>query len=415
MNFLDTLRLRSMSSLTVSRRALARVLRSLLMAELRTARGRRGPTSTTPAFPAEWADDMSLGPAGLGCDSLDLLSLAAAVNEMFHLHEVQTERSLLTGERFGEWLDVVETAWQNGVAHITFSTSGSTGRPKRCVQTLAYLDTEVDALASRWQDRRRVVALAPAHHIYGFLFTALLPDRLAVPCLSAADLNAAELAAEIRPGDLLVSFPESWAYLARSLPDWPASVEGVVSTAPCPADLLAYLAERGLSRMTEVYGSSETAGIAWRDAPDAPYDLMPQWRFTEPHDGGAPVLVHAAGTIHTLMDRVARTGPRTFQLDGRRDGMVQVGGVNVSPAAVADRLRVQPGVSAATVRLMCPEEGRRLKAFLVPEAGIDVHALRSLIEGWAAACLTTAERPGSIVFGNELPVDALGKAADWYA
>lgn len=285
----------------LSRRALARVLRSLLLAELRVARGRKGVTGAATNFAADWDDDLPLGRGGLELDSLDFMSLAAAVNEMFHLHEVRSERDLLAGMRFGDWLDAVEAAWRDGVAHVTFTTSGSTGRPKRCVQTFAHLGTEVDALATRWMDSSRVIALAPAHHIYGFLFTALLPDRLAVPCLAAGEIGPARLAAEIRPGDLVVSFPESWAYLARSLPAWPASVEGVVSTGPCPPDVIEELAERGLSRMTEVYGSSETAGIAWRGAPSDDYELMPQWDFAEPHRDGAPSLVHAAGTVHSTL------------------------------------------------------------------------------------------------------------------
>ncbi len=397
----------------LTRPALARVLRSLLLAELRVARGRKGPAATAPALPIDWDDGLPLGDGGLGCDSLDLLSLAAAVNEMFHLHEARTERNLLEAPLFGGWLDAVEAAWRAGVDRFTFMTSGSTGRPKRCIQTAAHLGAEIDALAARWQDRRRVVALAPAHHIYGLLFTALLPDRLAVPCLEARDLGSGELAASLRPGDLLVSFPERWDYLARSLPAWPSGIEGVVSTAPCPAELADGLAERGLSRLTEVYGSSETAGIAWRDAPGEPYGLMPQWCFAESHRDEAPALIHAQGAVHQLMDRVVRTGERAFRLDGRRDGMVQVGGINVAPAAVAERLRARPGVRHALVRLMRADEGRRLKAYLVPEPGVEGDALAEAVAAWAAQHLSTAERPGSIAFGGEPPADSPGKGFDW--
>ena len=402
-----------MPSPILSRRALARVLRSLLLAELRAARGRHGPSAAPPSVPGPWDDDLPLGQGGIGCDSLDLLSLAAAVNEMFNLHEVRTERNLLDVSAFGGWLDAVESAWRAGVDRVTFATSGSTGRPKRCPQTAAHLRAEVEALAARWADRRRVVALAPAHHIYGFLFTALLPTRLAVPCLAADDLGPAELAAALRPGDLVVSFPERWAYLARSVPAWPAGIHGVVSTAPCPPALAEVLAERGLSRLTEVYGSSETAGIAWRDAPDEPYGLMPQWTFAEPHRGDAPALIHADGTLHPLMDRVVRNAPRSFRLDGRRDGMVQVGGVNVAPAAVAERLRRRPGVRHAVVRLMRAEEGARLKAYLVPEPGTDGATLAGAVAAWAADHLQAAERPGTIAVGADLRVETPGETFDW--
>ena len=398
----------------LSRRALARVLRSLLTAELRAARGRRrdlaGADAGIPA--ADWPEALPLGREGLGCDSLDLLALAAATNEMFHLYRARIETDLLSSPVFGSWLDVVEAAWRAGVDRVTFATSGSTGRPKPCVQSARHLRTEIEVLADRWAGRRRLVALAPAHHIYGFLFTAMLPDRLAVPHLDAGGLGIADLLAALRPGDLVVSFPERWAYLERSIPAWPRDVEGVVSTAPCPPEVLAGLAERGLARMTQVYGSSETAGIAWRASPDEPYALMPQWRLAEPLDEAAPSLIHADGAAYALMDRIARTGPRGFRLAGRRDGVVQVGGVNVSPAAVAERLTGRPGVRWAAVRLMHAEEGGRLKAFILPEPGIDADALRQEVETWATAHLPAAERPGSVTVGDaalEMP----GKGFDW--
>ena len=398
----------------LSRPALSAVLRSLMLGELRATRLRSG-MAAAPSVPSatRWPDDLPLGEGGLGCDSLERLSLAAAVNEMFHLHAVGTEVDLLSASRFGAWIDAVEAAWRAGVACVTVTTSGSTGRPKRCTHAAAHLAVEVDALADRWADRRRIVALAPAHHIYGLLFTALLPDRLGVPVLDAEGVGAGRLAAALRSGDLVVSFPDRWAYLARSLPIWPAEVEGVVSTAPCPPELLADLAAAGLGRMTEVYGSSETAGIAMRDAPDAPYTLMPQWRFDEPFDGDAPVVVHAAGDRFPLMDAVARSGAAAFRLTGRRDGAVQVGGINVSPSAVADRLRTRPGVRDAAVRLMRPGEGNRLKAFLVPEDGVDAEALRGAVAAWAAANLSTAERPTAFTLGPALPLTPLGKGADW--
>lgn len=398
----------------LSRPALARVLRGLLTAELRAARGRRhevGRAGEVPP-PERWTDALPLGPGGLGCDSLDLLALAAAANEMFHLHEARIEDDLLSSALFGAWLDAVEGAWRAGVGRVTFTTSGSTGRPKRCTHDAGHLDTEVDALADRWSGRRRVVAFAPAHHIYGFLFAAMLPDRLAVPCRDAEGVGLGALAADLRPGDLVVSIPERWAFLERGARSWPADVEGVVSTAPCRPEVLAGLAEGGLARMTEVYGSSETAGIAWRSAPDDPYALMPQWRLVEPCDGEAPALVHAGGATHALMDRIAPAGPRAFRLLGRRDGLVQVG-VNVSPAAVAERLRGRPGVRWAAVRLMRPEEGLRLKAHLWPEDGVDGDALRREVERWAAARLTAAERPAAITVADGPDAEPPAKGFDW--
>lgn len=404
-----------MSRASLSRSALARVVQSLLTAELRIARGRRhGGEGAADARSVEhWPDSFPLGPDGLGCDSLDLLSLAAAMNEMFHLHEARIEGDLLSSRVFGNWLDTIERAWRAGVHRITFTTSGSTGLPKRCVHDFDHLSAEVDGLVDRWSDRRRVVAFAPAHHIYGFLFTAMLPDRLAVPCRAAEGGGLDALLAGLSPGDLVVSIPERWAFLERSVRSWPDDVEGVVSTAPCPPHVLDGLVEGGIALMTEVYGSSETAGIAWRGAHDAPYDLMPQWRFMEPCDPDAPSLIHAGGKVHAMMDRIAPAGARAFRLAGRRDGMVQVGGVNVSPTAVAERLRERPGVRWAVVRLMRPDEGRRLKAYLWPEVSLSRDALRRDVEGWAAANLTAAERPVRITVAEDSCSEPPAKGFDW--
>ncbi len=121
----------------------------------------------------------------LGFDSLEKLRLAASVNEMFHLHEVGCEDSLLTDATFGAWIDRVEAAWHSGVASVTFTTSGTTGRPKRCSHDAVHLRTEIAFLADLFRDRQRIVSLVPTHHVYGFLFCALLPDALAIQHLDA--------------------------------------------------------------------------------------------------------------------------------------------------------------------------------------------------------------------------------------
>jgi acyl-coenzyme A synthetase/AMP-(fatty) acid ligase len=98
---------------------------------------------------------------------------------------------------------------------------------------------------------------------------------------------------------------------------------------------------------------------------------------------------------------------------GRRDDAVQVGGMNVFPARVAHVLMLHPHVREAAVRLMRPDEGQRLKAFVVAQPGTDVDALRAALPAWAAERLATPERPAAWTFGPRLPRQASGKCADW--
>jgi long-chain acyl-CoA synthetase len=401
----------------LSRSALATVLQSLLIAELLAARGRGNPAARLPGhLPLAWPETTHISSGagvGLGCDSLERLWLASAVNEMFHLHEAGGEDELLADATFGAWIERIEAAWRSGVASITFTSSGTSGRPKRCTHTADDLRTEIAFLSELFRDRRRIVSLLPTHHAYGFLFAALLPDAISVDHIDATKLGPAQMARSFAPGDLVVTFPDRWRWLERSLPNWPKDVAGVVSTAPCPRDLIAALRERGLAAMTEVYGSSETAGVAVRRWPEFSYSLMPHWQFVEPVSKDGPEIVHRSGRRLSLPDRIRPRGGGRFKLAGRLDGAVQVGGINVYPDRVAARLRDRPWVGDAAVRLMRPEEGARLKAFIVPGVGADLTALQADLYAWIDSALSAAERPTALTFGSRLPTGMMGKSADW--
>ena len=401
----------------VSRAALLRVMKSLITHELARSRGRRTPSEPALRYAAQAWDEETLlsgdGEDEFGCDSLELLQLAAAANEMFHLHEAGRESDLLASGRLGHWLDQVMGAWAAGVSQLTFATSGSTGSPKSCSHAVAHLGMEANFLAARFEDRRRVVTFAPPHHIYGFLFCAMLPDRLGAEVWTAECTAPNELASALRPGDLVVAFPERWAWLHRSLPSWPENVIGVTSTAPCPAALIGSLSGRGLAGMVEVYGSSETAGIGLRICPDHPFTMMPHWRRRLESEERGDELIHRSGWQVRLPDDVLWTGDRQFDLNGRTDGAVHVGGVNVFPQHVADRLRQCPGVAEIKVRLMRSEEGPRLKAFVVPRAGTHDVELERGLRVFAAKHLPAVERPTAFTFGTLLPTSEMGKPADW--
>ncbi len=376
------------------------------------ARGKRGGAAGPHLPPGLWLDEARIsghGVADLGCDSLEALWISSAACEMFDLAEAGRHHALAASDRFGEWLDIIEGAWHGGLGTVTFTTSGTTGRPKRCTHELVDLQAEARHFTGVFGDCRRVLAFVPAHHIYGFLFTALLPDALDAECLDIAE--ATEALAASRPGDLLVAFPERWSWIERVVRHFGADVLGVTSTAPCPRDLVEALIGAGLGGMTEVYGSSETAGIATRCWPQTTYRLLPRWSFAEA-DGRA-CLVDAAGRCAALPDMIERTGAEAFVPAGRVDDAVQVGGTNVHPEAVAVALRERPGVAEAAVRLMRPEEGSRLKAFIVADGSVAQDLLRAALVGWLAQTMEAPARPVDFRFGTRLPRNALGKLSDW--
>ncbi|MCS0631962.1 AMP-binding protein [Telluria mixta] len=400
--------------------ALRRVVTDLLAAELAQMRPGR------PSAPASWSPDTQFV-RDLGVDSLELMGLGTALAEALHLQRGGIDEQLLARPCIGDWitsaragLDACATA---GVAAdelaLTFRTSGSSGSPKRCTHALATLEQEIAALAQLVPGRRRVLSAVPSHHIYGFLFTVLLPRRFAgwhdggaVEVIDMRRAGPAALAGLARPGDLIVAHPGWWEAAARVTPAFDADIVGVTSTAPCPDALAATLAAAGL-RLLQVYGSSETAGVGWRDRADQPFTLLPYWTRADDAACLARTLPDGTARPYPLQDRLDWSDATHFVPAGRLDDAVQVGGMNVFPAWVADVLALHPQVREVAVRLMRPDEGRRLKAFVVPRSGADVDSLRADLPGWIAERLTAPERPVAWTFGPRLPRQASGKPADW--
>jgi long-chain acyl-CoA synthetase len=393
--------------------SLRRVLQSLITSTYTSQR----PSSSNIVVPGgRWKDGLLMvgsGTDALGCDSLDMLHISAAVNEMFHLHEAGLETELLRIVSFGEWLSVIEEAWQHGVQHLTVTTSGSTGLPKGCTHAFSTLALESDFLAGLFGGRSRIVAFTPAHHMYGLLFTAMLPDRLACSVEEFSNVASSSITLDrttLQAGDLVVSFPEGWEWIDHNVRNVPANVEGVVSTAPCPPKLITSLVCGKLSGLTEVYGSSETAGIGTRTWPARAYSLMPHWTRKP---SKVSELEHSSGFDIELMDDLKFFTDGTFLVQGRRDLGVQVGGVNVFPVLIAQRLMTHPGVAKASVRLMRPEEGKRLKCFVVPQAGSTTDTLTTILRRWIESWPIAAERPKTIKIGSALPRGSSGKNSDW--
>ncbi len=355
-----------------------------------------------------------LEPDGLGVDSLALLELAAAVSTFFRLQECELEDDLLRRRSVGDWTSTVMRAWAHGSRSITFATSGSTGTPVLCTHSWAAIVQEMDAQAVLFADRQRIIGLVGPRHIYGFLFCALLPRWLGVPFVDIRATALTGLAAVARSSDLVVGFPMRWD-LAATHGAWQPDVTGATSTGPISVATVMALRARGLARMVEIYGSSETGGIAWRDEPTDVLHPYAHWSLRS--DGqlerADPETPGRAQSI--VPPDILAASKGGLVVTGRRDGKVQVAGTNVSCAHVAGLISEHPDVSACAVRLMPADEGRRLKAFIVLNDFAKEEAALPALRAWMRTRLSVPETPLDVVFGNALPRDAHGKLADWPA
>ena len=450
-----------MTTLALAQSDLHRVCRDLAWSEIAAMPGlapQLGPRVSL-ANNVDWAS------TGLALDSLARMQLATAAATWCNAYDAGFEDLFLAKRSAADWAAVMVRARASGAAHFTFSTSGSTGARKHIRHQEDVLANEAKAWATvlnaanssstaTGSDVRaqadgaasgagstpikRVLVLAPTHHIYGFIWGVLLPLALGVPAVDADFANLPELL----PGDLLVAVPDQWAWLANSARPWPSGVQGISSTAPLSSDVHRRLTESQartsshtsnhtsndplrdaltdkaggnlpapLSRLLQIYGSSETAGLAWRDDPQQPYTLAPD-RSRTPADGIELLLPNgafAAMPVHDDLDWVSAT---QFHLLRRADHSVQVGGHNVSPDWVEGQLMTHGAVKAAAVRLDTLLSPPRLKAFVVlhPAANTDE---KQALETWAVNSLPHYANLASVTYGDALPLNAMGKPSDW--
>ncbi len=366
-----------------------------------------------------------LGPDGFGMDSFEFMSVAGTVATMFHLHECGVEDELVRRPTIAGWAGLVV---ESQASQVSFFSSGSTGGRTLHTHLRAELEREVAFFGELLGLPERIVSTVPAHHIYGYLFTALLPDWYACEPAGAGESGAGPEAPAFveleglltpmlgRPGDLLVTLPAVLEQLrGRGLFPGPG-VTVVSSTAPCPPDLAAELRSAGC-RLVEVYGSTETAGIGYREQDAGGYALLPWWRRAGEGLKRDPGGDRGAEAV-TLPDEVEWHDERRFVPVRRRDGAIQVGGVNVYPGRVERVLAEHPAVAETAVRAFYGEHGVRLKAFIVPAApraqppGAE-SALQAELRAYVNARLSAPERPAVYRFGTKLPRNSMGKPADW--
>ena len=236
----------------------------------------------------------------------------------------------------------------------------------------------------------RIVATVAAHHIYGFLFTVLLPDLTGWPVLDARMMNQGALRDALLPTDLLVGFPTSLTALLRQTPDLPAGLHVVSATSSLPPETHPALQARGAAQVIDIYGSTETAGIAYRNDPALPFTLLPRWQRGS-EDGS--LLEISSSTPYHLPDRVSWEDERLLRPAERIDGAVQVAGVNVFPEQIASRLRAHPLVADCKVALDTTLPEPRLRASIVPAPGIEGERAAAACARWAARNLSAPERP----------------------
>ncbi len=292
---------------------------------------------------------------------------------------------------------------------VQLATSGSTGIPKQCLHTEKMMEIEGLCVGKHFQHAKRFITLTPRQHLYGLSFAVFFSSLFKISCQSLAPIPVQPWFSLLRFGDVMAGFPLFWEYFLKAGNTFPKGVTAVTSTGPCPKGLFDRLKQAGAEQVIELYGASETGGIGVRYSEEDPFQINDFWDVTA--DGSK---IHREGIEGWLPfpDQVQFVPPRGIFPLKRMDRVVQVAGVNVSLKHVEDVLQQHPAVKVCRVRLMRPNEGKRLKAFIVLNLGYSEQNLPDIRTN-LSKYLSSHELPRSFTFGESLPVNEMGKDSDW--
>ncbi len=305
----------------------------------------------------------------------------------------------------------------------TVYTSGSTGSHQACPKIARQLIGEAMVLAEHFRvlPGDRLLATVPPHHIYGLLFGTLVPLVAGACFVRETPFHAETVAAAARRhrADMLVSVPAHLRSFVMLDPGPFARLRRVFSSgAPLPRRVASEVAARHGVEVTEVYGSSETGGIAWRiqRGEDTPWAPLPGVRVDRDADGclrvASPFLPVDHPESMRCLDRIELVGRDRFVLRGRIDNVVKIGSKRIALAELEQRLVALPEVADAAIAAVevGGARGQQIVAAVVPAVHIEqpaswVRELKRKLAQWFDPVVL----PRQIRVVQSLPREANGK------
>jgi AMP-binding enzyme/FabA-like domain len=309
-------------------------------------------------------------------------------------------------------------------SRLTLFTSGSTGQPQVIQKELWQCQVEVDALEQQWGTelaRSQVLATVSHQHIYGLLFRVLWP---------LASGRCFHSQAYLSPESLLkaaTGLPSYWvaspAQLKRldELTPWSEirHLKAIFSSGGAlDFDVARQIERQSGQKLMDIYGSSETGGIAWRkpesDESWLPFpgvDITPT--ADHRHLLRSPYL--PTGTPCVLNDQLELHKDGRFSLLGRSDRIVKIEEKRLSLKEMEQALQQSDWVSQAHCRPWNDKRVRIASVVILTEQGLDYlrqQGRRALIKQLRIQLLNTFETivlPKKWLFMDQLPLSAQGK------
>ncbi len=311
---------------------------------------------------------------------------------------------------------------------IGFYTSGHTKKPTLWLREIKQLLKEVEILSKVCQANKidGVITFAPIHHLYGFLFSLLLPAINKVPVWFCPMNSPGSLSYPKLKNPLFVTIPSALNYMKRRVQDFDEyhSVTIVHSTALLPATAL-QLSEKLKHKklnFVELFGSTETGVIAVRkpkSGVETPWELVSDVTFANVNSHKESSLEiyspriaskskHVRPISWRLNDFVEVLSPKTFIFKGRKSRLLKVNGQRINLDRVEKAIR--QAISCRDLACVPVRDNIRSERFdLLFVCDSQKRTTTEHIRSMCKKILSKAEQPRRVVLTSKLKRTSTGK------
>jgi acyl-coenzyme A synthetase/AMP-(fatty) acid ligase len=284
----------------------------------------------------------------------------------------------------GRWDCCRQTPVDSDRTILGLYTGGSTGKPTLWSKTVKNLFSETFYLADRFNIscRDRFVTTVSPYHIYGLLFSVLLPFVSAASVYGKGLTFPQEIVSAVDDcaASIFVSVPAHYRILRGH-----RFASGSLKKAFSSAGVLDeedgwYFYEQTGQGVIEIYGSTETGGIATRcraagEEAFAAFDPI-DWKIEDNRlcvrsDFVSPEVPRASDGFVVTNDRAGRYDDHRFVLLGRTDAVIKVGGKRLDLEEIRVKLMDMPGVRDCAVVSFPVQGGRENAVAALVEADLE--------------------------------------------
>lgn len=301
---------------------------------------------------------------------------------------------------------------------LVIFTSGSTGQAKPIEKRLSQLERECATLEAQWGKQlgdAEVLATVSHQHIYGLLFRVLWPLSAGRCFHSQIAMNPEMLVNAIHKPACWIASPAQLKRLDADSP-WQgiSQLTSVFSSGGAlPETARQQIVIRSKQQVIEVYGSTETGGIAWRQH-DTAWQLFDGLRLSSSDDNWqlqSPYI----DALFTLDDNLSLQTDGRFILHGRKDRIVKIEEKRLSLTELEQRLTESPWIADAFTLTITTNRDRVGAAIVLTEAGSGqlskkgrnafIKQLRTQLYQWFDAIVL----PRKWLIVNAIPLTTQGK------